>query len=46
MNRYVKRQRPEPTDELLIAGWIVLGPLMLLVYVARWIWRGPKELGA
>ena len=39
MSRYVKRPRGEPTDELLIAGWLVLGPFMLLGLVAQGIWR-------
>jgi hypothetical protein len=44
MSRYVKRPRPEPTDELLIAGWLVLGPFMLLGLVLRWVWRGLRRL--
>jgi hypothetical protein len=40
MSRYVKRPRPEPTDELLI----VLGPFMLLGLVLRWVWRGLRRL--
>jgi len=39
MSRYVKQPLREPTDELEIAGWLVLGPFMLLVYLGRRIWR-------
>ena len=36
MARYVKRPRPEPTDEDGILLVVLFGPF---VYVARWIWR-------
>lgn len=37
MSRYIKRPRPEPTDEDFLALLILLGPL---AYALRWIWRG------
>jgi hypothetical protein len=34
--RYVKRPRPEPTDEIWLAALILLGPI---AFIVRWIWR-------
>ena len=39
MSRYVKRPRPEPTDEEFIALAILLGPLVLLVLGVLWLRR-------
>jgi hypothetical protein len=39
VSRYVKRPRPEPTNEDFLALVLVLGPL---AFVVRWIWRRLK----
>ncbi len=36
MARYIKRPRPEPTDEEFLALLILIGPF---AWVARWVWR-------
>jgi hypothetical protein len=41
MPRYVKSRRGKPTDEIWLSALIVFGPF---AYVARWIWRPPREL--
>jgi len=41
MSRYVKRPRPEPTDENWIVLVVLFGPFAC---VARWIWRRLREL--
>jgi hypothetical protein len=36
--KYYPRSRPEPTDEVLLAAYLVFGPFALLVHLVRWIW--------
>ena len=42
MSRYIKPRRDEPTNEWIVAGWILLGPLMLIVHLAQWIQRAAR----
>jgi hypothetical protein len=39
VSRYIKRPRPEPPSEELLALLILFGPL---AFVVRWIWRRLK----
>jgi hypothetical protein len=39
VSRYVKRPRPEPTDEVGLAGLILFGPFYVLWRALRAVWR-------